>query len=169
MRRPSAYATEIRQEPNPVSATSLVVEVERHCARNGLNFTRSRRLVLDILAGQGGALGAYTIIERLADEGVNAKPAIVYRALDFLIAHGFAHKIKGLNAFAACTFPHQAHLPVFLICSGCGTVVEMPLSSTEALLGKRTEIHGFRVEHALIEVKGCCSDCMAAGTTHESN
>ena len=169
MRRSSAHTAEIREEPDPLSATDLVAEVQRHCVRNGLIFTRSRRRVLEILAEQGGALGAYTIIERLAGEGVSAKPALVYRALDILIAHGFVHKIESLNAFAACAFPHHAHLPVFLICSGCGTVVEMPLHSTETLLGKSTEMRGFRVEHALIEVKGRCADCMPLEPLHESD
>ena len=165
MRRSSAHATEIREGLDPVSAASLVVEAEKHCARNGLNFTRSRRRVLEVLAGQSGALGAYTIMEQLAVEGGSAKPAIVYRALDFLTAQGFVHKIESLNAFAACSFPHHAHLPVFLICSGCGTVVEVPLSPTTDLFGKNTELHGFQVKHVLIELKGRCPNCMAAGTT----
>ena len=44
--------------------------------------------------------------------------------LDFLVAHGFAHKIERLNAFVACLHPDDGHRPAFLICRGCRTVVE---------------------------------------------
>jgi Fur family transcriptional regulator, zinc uptake regulator len=156
---------EVRDKPSPVFGAALVAEAEAHCARNGLNFTRSRRRVLEVLAGQSGALGAYTIMERLAGEGVSAKPAIVYRALDFLIACGFAHRIESLNAFVACAFPHCAHLPVFLICTECGSVTEVPLLQPATLFGEHTSMGGFRAVHVIAEAKGRCAHCTTAGTT----
>ena len=165
MRRSSANAMEVRGKPNPVSGAALVAEAEAHCARNGLNFTISRRRVLEVLAGQSGALGAYAIMERLAGEGVSAKPAIVYRALDFLIACGFAHRIESLNAFVACAFPHCTHLPVFLICTECGSVTEVPLPQTETLLGEHISLDGFRAFQIIAEAKGRCAHCTTVGTT----
>ena len=109
---PQARSRSVKSQ-TPVSGTALVAEAEAHCARNGLNFTRSGRLVLEVLAGQSGALGAYTIVERLAGEGVRAKPTIVYRALDFLIACGFAHRIESVSGFVACRHPHRPHYAGF--------------------------------------------------------
>ena len=47
------------------------------------------------------ALGAYEVLERLAEEGFGNQPPVAYRALDFLVEQGLAHRIRRLNAFAA--------------------------------------------------------------------
>ena len=71
-------------------------------------------------------MGAYELLDVLRAEGLAAQPPTVYRALDFLVGHGFAHKIERLNAFVACAAPGERHAPAFLICTGCGAVAEMP-------------------------------------------
>ena len=41
-------------------------------------------------------------VDRLAAEGFGHQPPVAYRALAFLTEHGLAHRIRRLNAFAAC-------------------------------------------------------------------
>ena len=50
-------------------------------------------------------MGAYEVLDRLAAEGFGKQPPVAYRALDFLVDQGFAHRIRRLNAFAACMQP----------------------------------------------------------------
>ena len=50
---------------------------------------------------------AYELLERLEAAGLGSAPPVVYRALDFLVANGFVHRIERLGAFAACT--HAGH------------------------------------------------------------
>lgn len=138
-----------------------VAAVEAHCEREGLQFTPVRRRVLEILLAKHEALGAYDILEVLRKDGFGAQPPVAYRALDFLVKHGFAHKIERLNAFIACCTPGQLHSPVFLICRECKSVAEAPAASARNALQSTAEAAGFFVEAAVVEATGLCPNCTA--------
>lgn len=138
---------------------------ENACAAQGLRLTKGRRRVLEILLQEHRAMGAYDILGILSDEGFASQPPVVYRALDFLVANGFVHKIQKLNAYVACAHPGDDHTPVFLICRGCETVAETA-ASLRASLGAATEKVGFLIESTIVEVEGLCPKCQtgAEGT-----
>ena len=79
-----------------------IAAAEARCNAEGLRFTPVRRKVLEILLQEHRALGAYIILDKLREDGFGSQPPVAYRALDFLVANGFAHKIERLNAFIAC-------------------------------------------------------------------
>lgn len=62
-------------------------------ATRGLRLTPVRRRVLEILLERHRALGAYEVLERLAAEGLGKQPPVAYRALEFLVENGLAHRI----------------------------------------------------------------------------
>ena len=137
---------------------------ESHCAEAGLQFTPIRRRVLEILLSDHKALGAYDILDRLRADGLNAQPPMAYRALDFLVTHGFAHRIERLNAFIACTFrPEVAggepHTPAFLICRRCQRVVEADAPPRAGALGRAARQAGFVIERTIREAEGLCPIC----------
>ncbi|MBY6004577.1 transcriptional repressor [Salipiger bermudensis] len=135
---------------------------EQTCADQGLQLTAQRRRVLEILLGEHRAMGAYEVLDVLRAEGLAAQPPTVYRALDFLVGNGFAHKIERLNAFVACAHPGERHAPAFLICSDCGTVAEMPSREiAQAVRGAAATLE-FDVARMVIEAEGCCPECRAA-------
>ena len=74
------------------------------------------------------AAGAYDIIERMAEQGPRPAPITVYRALDFLAAHGLVHKIESRNAFVACSHSHEGEPAALLVCEACGTVAELDVA-----------------------------------------
>ena len=81
--------------------------------------------VLEVLLSSHKPLGAYEIIDRGAQSGSRPAPITVYRALDFLIENGLAHRIESRNAFIGCVHQHaDDDLVVFLICERCGEVGE---------------------------------------------
>ena len=129
------------------------------CNRNGLKLTPQRRRVLEILLEEHRAVGAYEILDRLRAEGLGTQPPIVYRALDFLVSHGFAHKIERLNAFTACTHIGQNHAPAFLICRVCSAVAESYADPLSGDLGRAAKDTGFIIERAVIEAEGLCPQC----------
>lgn len=135
--------------------------VERVCADRGLQFTPIRRRVLELLLKQHRALGAYEILELLRAEGLGSQPPVAYRALDFLVSNGFAHRVEQLNAFVACTLPETDHAPAFLICRGCSAVAEQPSATVAAPLARAALDAGFTMENAVVEVRGLCPDCAA--------
>ena len=61
----------------------------------------------------------------MAATGARPAPITVYRALDFLLAHGLVHKIESRNAFIACSHPHDGEPAALLICENCGMVAEL--------------------------------------------
>ena len=140
----------------------MMVRAEAMADAQGLRLTPVRRRTLEILLEQHRALGAYEVLERLAAEGFGRQPPVVYRALDFLVDNGLAHRIQRLNAFAACMHPGEAHQPAFLICRACNIVAEAPAIAVHAALETAAAEAGFSIERSTIEAVGLCPSCHAA-------
>jgi len=134
--------------------------VDTRCAAEGLRLTPVRRKVLELLLQEHRALGAYAILDRLAEGGFGSQPPVAYRALDFLVQHGFAHKIERLNAFIACTEPNHAHAPAFMICRLCDAVAETQSSPARGALGDAARASGFQIERTVVEAEGVCPACV---------
>ncbi|WP_420861041.1 Fur family transcriptional regulator [Algirhabdus cladophorae] len=132
----------------------------RHCFEHGLNLTKPRRRVLEILLSGHKAMGAYDILAILSDEGLGSQPPLVYRALDFLVSHGFAHKLEQRNAYIACAHPGEDHVPVFLICKNCNAVAEDQMESAATSWAAIAQKHKFKVEQTVIEAMGLCPACL---------
>ena len=132
---------------------------EARCSGEGLRFTPVRRKVLEILLQEHRALGAYVILDRLRDDGFGSQPPVAYRALDFLVTNGLAHKIERLNAFIACAHPHEIHAPAFMICRLCDAVAEAQSSPARGALGAAARATGFRIERTMVEAEGVCPAC----------
>lgn len=126
----------------------------------GLRLTPVRRRVLEILLERHRALGAYEVLERLAAEGLGKQPPVAYRALDFLVENGLAHRIQRLNAFTACQHHHGDDAsPAFLICRDCQTVAEIDAGDLRGHLSGLAGAAGFAVERTTIEALGLCAAC----------
>jgi len=130
-------------------------------ARN-LRLTPVRRRTLEILLETHRALGAYEVLERLGEEGFGRQPPVAYRALEFLVDLGVAHRIQSLNAFAACMSPEHAHEPAFLICRACRLIAEAPAETLRPTLAATAASLGFTLEHLALEVTGLCPACKEA-------
>ncbi|QGX99265.1 transcriptional repressor [Roseovarius faecimaris] len=139
--------------------TSGLSAVDRYCDARGLQFTPVRRRVLEILLQEHRAMGAYDILDILRAEDLGSQPPVAYRALDFLVRHGFAHKIERLNAFIACAHMGQDHTPAFLICRGCDAVAEAHADPAGGMLGRAAAESGFAIEQAVVEALGLCPSC----------
>lgn len=136
--------------------------VADYCAAQKLQFTPVRRRALEILLQQHRAMGAYEVLDKLREDGLGSQPPVAYRALDFLVGHGFAHKIERLNAFIACTHPGLDHTPAFLICRNCDVVAEAHAEPSRGMLGRAASETGFRIEQAVVEALGLCPNCTQA-------
>ncbi len=145
--------------------TGNLAQIEMQCAKNGLQLTPVRKRVLEILLEEHRALGAYDILDKLRSEGLGSQPPIAYRALEFLVNNGFAHKIERMNAFVACAHPGQKHMPAFLICRKCQLVAEAETEPAGGALGSSAKQAGFQIERAVVEVEGVCSKCAKGDAT----
>ena len=140
----------------------VLARAEALAAGQGVRFTPVRCRVLEILLEQHKAMGAYDVLQRLAAEGFGNQPPVAYRALEFLVDPGFAHRIRRLNAFTACMHPGEAHAPAFLICRGCDAVAEAPAAPVRAALEAAAVGVGFVIERSNIEALGLCPACQQA-------
>lgn len=140
-------------------AADVMARAEVLAASQGARLTPVRRRVLEILLEGHRAMGAYDVLQRLAAEGFGNQPPVAYRALDFLVEQGFAHRVRRLNAFTACMHPGEAHAPAFLICRGCDAVAEAPAAPVSAALEAAAGAVGFAVERSNIEALGLCPAC----------
>lgn len=142
------------------SCIATAIEVaEARCQEKGLRFTPLRRKALEILLQEHRALGAYEVLDRLRDAGFGSQPPIAYRALEFLVPNGFAHKIERLNAFIACAHPGAHHSPAFMICRICHSVAEAPFAPVRRALEEAVCASGFQIERTVIEAEGICPAC----------
>ena len=136
-----------------------IQEAEQYCQENGLNFTPVRRKVLEILLQKNTAIGAYEILDLLREAGFKNQPPVAYRALEFLVQNGFAHKIEQLNSFIGCMHPGKDHSPAFMICRNCDSVSEEEALTRNFSVSQIAAKAGFTVEKAVIEARGLCHSC----------
>ena len=140
-------------------AVDVMARAEVLARDKGLRLTPVRRRTLEILLEAHRALGAYDVLNRLSAEGYGNQPPVAYRALEFLVEQGLAHRIRRLNAFTACMHPGEAHAPAFLICRLCDAVAEAPAAPVRAALDQAASALGFAIERSNIEALGLCPAC----------
>jgi Fur family transcriptional regulator, zinc uptake regulator len=147
-------------------AAGFVSAVERACSERGLRLTEIRARVLGLVADAGKPIKAYDLLDKVREgEGAGAAaPPTVYRALDFLLANGFIHKLESVNAFVACHHPNAAqHSAPFLICDACHKAVELEDEHVVATLDTQARALGFSPQTQTLEVHGLCAECAKAG------
>ena len=147
-------------------AAGYVSAVERACSERGLRLTDIRARVLGLVADAGKPIKAYDLLDKVREgEGAGAAaPPTVYRALDFLLANGFIHKLESVNAFVACHHPNAAqHSAPFLICDACHKAVELEDEHVVATLDAQARALGFSPQTQTLEVHGLCAECAQAG------
>lgn len=142
-----------------VCISGALAAAETYCRDNKLKLTPVRRRVLELLLKDHKALGAYDILAIISAEGLGSQPPVAYRALDFLVTHGFVHKIENRNAYTACTHSGADHTPAFLICTSCESVVEAHADTADDQIDKIANTAGFIVKNTTIEIEGICPNC----------
>jgi len=144
-------------------ASDAIAHAEAVCIARKERLTPMRRQVLEALLASHQPLGAYELIDRLAEGGTRPAPITIYRALDFLREQGLAHRIESRNAFIACGCNHQSDDPVvFLICENCGAVGEAASAAVADTIRTASRAAGFTPKTPVIEISGICAHCKAA-------
>lgn len=153
----------------------IIETVERICRERKLRLTPARRQVLELLAEEGKALGAYELLRKIGGDKAAAYPPAAYRALEFLQKNGFVHRVREAKRFVACSRPGEPHDPVLLVCGACGEVKELQTADMGAIASEISAEWGGRradgthsVEsgcflesaHAM-EIVGRCAPCSA--------
>lgn len=144
----------------PTNIEDAMAEAEAVCEAKGSRLTKIRKKVLELLLERKEPAKAYDLLQQLDGEGA-AKPPTIYRALDFLLEMGLAHKIESLNAYVACGHWGHKHTAVFLICDQCQEISELHAHKTHEALASEVSEAGFNATSRVIEVHGHCAKCAA--------
>jgi len=155
-----------RNHDHSTCVRAALARAEHLCTAGGGRLTPLRRRVFEVVWQSHTPIGAYDILALLGegggDDGKKAQPPTVYRALDFLLAHGLVHRIERLNAYIGCTVPGTDHSGQFLICSTCGVAGELVDAGIDAAMGDGARAVGFTIEQPTVELHGVCGPCRTA-------
>ena len=132
---------------------------EHLCVQRGVQLTPIRHKVLELIWESHKAVKAYELLDRLKPLQQAAKPATIYRALDFLIEQGLIHRVESLNAFVGCRCSGHQHEQLLLICKHCQEVDERSAPAVMLALSQEFKQAGFMVHSKAIEVHGICAKC----------
>lgn len=139
--------------------SAQIAAAEAACAQEGETFTPLRRRVFELLLNREGPAKAYDLLDDLRPEHGAAKPPTVYRALDFLVRLGLAHRIESQNAFVACDVGACARSTIFLLCEKCGASVEADAGHALSDVAEAAQRVGFQLKRTMLEASGLCAAC----------
>lgn len=157
-----AIMPDMAHEHGPAERAQHIAEAERRCTEAGESLTPLRRRVLEMLLDQPGPAKAYDLLPLLRSSAGQAKPPTIYRALDFLVRMGLAHRIESINAFVACDVGACARSTIFLICETCGRAEEIDAGHALVDLSEAANRDGFSIRRTMIEASGLCRNCARA-------
>jgi Fur family zinc uptake transcriptional regulator len=127
-------------------------------------LTKIRRTVLEALCANSRPLGAYELADLLASNTRRMAPITVYRALDFLIEQGLAHRLASRNAYIGTVNSEGGReATAFLICENCGAVDEGSSAAFDGALSDLLSRAGFQPRAKVLEVTGRCARCQGHG------
>ncbi len=129
------------------------------CVGRGVQLTPIRQQVLELIWESHKAVKAYELLDRLKPLMDAAKPATIYRALDFLIEQGLIHRVESLNAFVGCNSSAHQHEQLLLICNNCQEVEERSAPEVMQALSQEIKQADFIVHSKAIEIHGICAKC----------
>jgi Fur family transcriptional regulator, zinc uptake regulator len=137
------------------------------CAKRNLRLTPMRQEVMLTLLAHHQPMGAYDLLAKVSHKhNKQLAPVTIYRALDFLVEHGFAHKLETQNAYVACTsethhtHEHKTHEGVvFLMCTTCGGVDEIQAPHVHDSVHQLMLTTGFAPRSQVLEFSGVCEHC----------
>lgn len=104
-------------------------------------------------------ISAYQILELLKKHIPNAKPATVYRSLDYLQQAEIIVKIECCSKFTTKKNLSPDVVTLFFICSNCGTIIQHTDTHIHTYIEKKAMDYGCVVQKKDIEVKVICPEC----------
>ncbi|MEW5963338.1 MAG: Fur family transcriptional regulator [Pseudomonadota bacterium] len=162
MSKPPTRASTPPRARNASDRVAQYVERARHAfEERNLRFTGLREQVFAEIAAVHGSIGAYEILDRLADKGTRLAPISVYRSIDALLDAGVIHRLESKNAYFACRRHEHAKdgRPIFLVCELCGGVAEVPAQAVFDQINETARGAGFEAKVKFVEVSGTCAKC----------
>lgn len=152
-------AAEVLQHDHKTCIRQALRKAEQLCLERGAQLTPIRHKVLELIWESHEAVKAYDLLDKIKPFNDSAKPATVYRALDFLIEQRLIHRVESMNAFIGCNHVDANHDLLLLICERCRQIEERSALSVMESLSRELAEAGFTAQRKTIEIHGICRHC----------
>ncbi len=132
-------------------------------ASGGFRFTKQRREVYEALLGQPDHPSAVQVFSRVQKRMPSISLATVYNCLETLAQCGLVRQVnfdRGPSRFCP-NIERHGHI----ICTGCGRVDDVELTSDEALAGAWKLPPGYIVGQYEVSLRGICPACAEASVS----
>lgn len=126
---------------------------------SGGRATPARIGVLSLLLDAKSALSHQELEKSVQQQGLSFDRVTLYRALDWLVDQGIAHKVLGIdrswryNALNEATIKQHAHFH----CKGCKQIFCLEKLQPTLLYSLPSDYH---VEEVELNLQGNCPDCL---------
>ena len=138
-----------------------VTTVDEAVARlraSGSRFTGQRRTIIEaLLSSDEHHLTAEDVCRRVQAADPSIHRSSVYRTLDLLVERGIVDEVQPGQRPTVYHLPAEAH--VHLVCDGCGSVGEAPLSTLGEAASRLERDHGFTLQRDGLVLRGRCARC----------
>ena len=118
---------------------------------NWYKITKARKIILDILAGNGCPISAYEII----DFDNSLDKATIYRFLEILESLHLVKKIYSLNKYVRTDWECYEHNHYFLVCRECFWYEEKVVDKIDRVFWNL----GIFPNNHCLELVGLCKNC----------
>jgi len=138
-----------------------IAAFERYLAAQGMRMTAQRRLILAEFMREGGHVTAEELYRLVALRDPSVGQATVYRNIRLFLDAGVARAVEfgdGASHYEPSVGgEHHDHL----ICTACGTRVEVYDEAIEELQEQIAKRHGFRLTGHKLYLYGLCKACLS--------
>jgi Fur family ferric uptake transcriptional regulator len=132
---------------------------EEYIRSKNLRHSGQRTQILDVFLKTERHLTAEELHRLVQKKNPSIGTATVYRTMKLLSDSGLCRELKlddGSTRYEHL-YGHEHH--DHLVCTGCGTLVEVLDPEIEKLQEKLARAHGFRIRAHKLELYGICKKC----------
>ena len=130
--------------------------------QHGYKLTPQRRSVLNVIALSCEHLSPAAIYERVRQKNPNIGIVTVYRTLEILTRLGLICEIHNAGNHRSYLMRRPSEHHHHLICSECGTVIDVTRCDLTGLEQRLSQETGFKIKGHLLEFQGQCHNCREA-------
>ena len=127
-------------------------------SQKGYRLTPQRLMILEAIEGASGHVSAEEIYQKIKERYPGLNISTVYRTMELLKETGMVTETDmgdGRVRFHSVGHEHHHHL----VCSKCGSVVDLDESMLSPLTVLLTEKYGFSADLKHLAIFGRCKDC----------
>jgi Fur family transcriptional regulator, ferric uptake regulator len=133
-------------------------DIASRLSQKGYRLTPQRLMILEAIEGASGHVSAEEIYQKIRQAYPGLNISTVYRTMELLKETGMVTETDmgdGRVRFHSVGHEHHHHL----VCSKCGSVVDLDESMLSPLTVLLTEKYGFSADLKHLAIFGRCKDC----------